>query len=337
LLPAKLSLTLPRKFSAKTSNNYMDAIKKLVQAFDRFQQRHLFVGFPFAVIKKYGDDTGGYQAALISYYGFLSLFPLILVAVMVLQLLFNNDPMLRAEVIEKVTNFVPVIGGDLQQNIHTSKTGLGLVLAIIVTLYGARGGADALRYSLDNSWQIPHHKRAGFPKNLLRSMGVIGIAGLGLIASVSVSSFTSILGHATWVKILLNVVGAAVLTLVLTTIFRIATSRGVDTKDMMVGAIFGGVLMQLLLTFGSLIIKSQLRGLDSVYGAFAAILGLLFWIYLLAQVLVYSIEIDTVRTLQLYPRSITPEHRTTADRRANDLYVNSARRTPEIDPAKHKG
>jgi membrane protein len=307
----------------------MDAIKKILQKLDLFQQRHAFMGFPFAVIKKFSDDTGGYQAALITYYGFLSLFPLILVSVMVLQLLFNNDAVLRAEVIQKVTDFIPIVGTELQQNIHTHKTGIGLALAIIITLYGARGGADALRFTLDSSWQIPHHKRAGFPKNLIRSFGVIGTAGLGLIASIAVSSFTSVLGHATWVKILVNVLGAAILTLVLTTVFRIATSKGVDTKDMLVGAIFGGVLIQLLLTFGSLIIKSQLKGLDSLYGTFAVVLGLLFWIYLLAQVLVYSIEIDTVRTLRLYPRSITNECRTDADRKAYDLYVNRARRIPE--------
>lgn len=317
----------------------MNALQKFVGKIDRFQQKHAFFGFPYAVIKKFGDDSGGYQAALITYYGFLSLFPLILVAVMVLQLLFQNDATLRAEVVQQITDFVPIVGNQLQENIHTTKTGVGLVVAIIITLYGARGGADALRFALDNMWQIPHHRRAGFPKNLIRSFGVIGTTALGLVASVAVSSFTTVLGHATWVKILVNVLGAFVLTIVLTLAFRIATSRNIDTKDMIAGSIFGGVLIQLLLTFGSILIKHQLKGLDSLYGTFAVVLGLLFWIYLLAQVVVYSIEIDTVRSLQLWPRSITPENKTTADHRAYDLYVKSARRTPEervfvqFDPA----
>jgi YihY family inner membrane protein len=307
----------------------MNAIQKLVGKVDRFQQKHAFLGFPYAVIKKFGDDSGGYQAALITYYGFLSLFPLILVAVMVMQLLFQNDPTFRAQVVGQITDFVPIVGNQLQENIHTSKTGLGLVVAILITLYGARGAADALRFALDNMWQIPHHRRAGFPKNLIRSFGVIGTAGLGLVASVAVSSFTTVLGHATWVKVLVNVLGAVILTIVLTLVFRIATSRNINTKDMLVGSVFGGVLIQLLLTFGSILIKQQLKGLDSLYGTFAVVLGLLFWIYLLAQVIVYSIEIDTVRSLQLWPRSIAPENKTTADNRAYDLYVKSARRTPE--------
>lgn len=307
----------------------MNKITKLISRFDLFQQRHGFISFPYAVIKKFGDDSGGYQAALISYYGFLSLFPLILVAVMVMQLLFHNNAHIREDVIQNISSFFPVIGDQLQRNIHTSKTGLGLVVAILITLYGARGGADALRYALDNMWQIPHHRRAGFPKGLFRSFGIIGMAGVGLIATIVVSSFSSVFGHALWVKITANILGVIGLTFIMTYTFRIATSRGIAIKDMLVGSIFGAVIIQLLLTFGGILVKNQLRGFNSLYGTFAVVLGLLFWIYLLAQVIVYSIEISTVRALKLWPRSITPENKTDADRLAYDLYVDRARRIPE--------
>jgi membrane protein len=307
----------------------MNFIAKTVQRFDVFQQKHSWVGFPYAVIKKFGDDNGSYQAALITYYSFLSLFPLMLVAVMVLQLLFHNQH-LQASILHNITSYLPVVGTQLQQNVHTSKTGLGLIVAIIVTLYGARGGADALRYALDNMWQIPQHSRAGFPKALLRSFGVIGVAALGLVLAVAISSFSSLLGHAVWIKVLFNILGVFGLTAVMTFGFRVATSRGIAYKDMIVGSFIGAVIIQVLLTFGSILVKEQLRGFNSLYGTFAVVLGLLFWIYLLAEVLVYSIEIDTVRALGLWPRSITPEHKTAADRQANELYVQSAiRHVPE--------
>lgn len=87
--------------------------------------------------------------------------------------------------------------------------------------------------------------------------------------------------------------------------------------------------MQLLLTFGGILVRHQLKSLGSLYGTFAIVLGLLFWLYLLAQVLVYAIEIDTVRTLRLWPRSITPELKTDGDRRAYALYAKSARYMPD--------
>src|SRR5688500_12704145 len=62
----------------------MDRLKRLVHAADDFQQRHRWLAFPVAVVKKFGEDQGGQRAALLAYYGFFSLFPLLLVAVTVL-------------------------------------------------------------------------------------------------------------------------------------------------------------------------------------------------------------------------------------------------------------
>ena len=62
---------------------------------DRVQRQHGLLGFPYAVIKKYGDDDGGREAALITYYGFLSIFPLLLLGVAVLSRVLAGDPRLR--------------------------------------------------------------------------------------------------------------------------------------------------------------------------------------------------------------------------------------------------
>ena len=279
----------------------------IVRKIDVFQQKHPVLAFPFAVVKKFGDDSGGYQAALITYYGFLSLFPLLLVLATVLQLLFQNDPQLQRDIATSVSNYFPLLGDDLQKNVHTAgKSGAGLVIGLLFSLYGARGAADALRYALDNMWHVPKASRAGFPKNILHSLSIMLFAGLGFVATVAISAFTSTLGHDLWVNILLNVLGAGVLTLVLCGVFILATAKQLHIKDVWVGAAIAATLVQLLLTFGSILVAQQLKGLDSLYGTFAIVLGLLFWIYLLSRVVVYAAEIDTVRRFKLWPRSITP-------------------------------
>ena len=48
--------------------------------------------FVAAVIKKFSDDQAGQLAALISYYGFVSLFPLLLVFVTILGFVLQGDP-----------------------------------------------------------------------------------------------------------------------------------------------------------------------------------------------------------------------------------------------------
>src|SRR6266540_2124069 len=57
------------------------SVSEILRKVDAFQKRHAALAFPFAVVKKFGDDQAGNLAALIAYYGFFSLFPLLLVLV----------------------------------------------------------------------------------------------------------------------------------------------------------------------------------------------------------------------------------------------------------------
>src|SRR5690242_16862816 len=148
-------------------------INRVVRKLDRAQQRRSVPAFVYALFKKYGDDNGGYQAALLTYYGFLSLFPLLLVLVTLLQLWFRNDHVVQQEVSTSVGHFFPLLGTQLQENIHgMRRAGVGLVVGLLITLYGARGAADAFRYTIDNMWQIPKTKRVGFPRNMLHSLAI---------------------------------------------------------------------------------------------------------------------------------------------------------------------
>jgi YihY family inner membrane protein len=319
------------------SKSQPTGIPKVIAVIDAFQQRHPLVAFPFAVIKKFGDDMGGYQAALLTYYGFLSLFPLLLVLVTVMQLWFKNDTALRARVVDSVNGFFPLLGEQLQHSVHSmGKAGVGLAIGILITAYGARGAADALQYMLNNVWQVPRNRRPGFPKNLLQSLTIMASAIVGFAATVAVSSFSAVLGRATWVKLVVNLAGFVVASCVFLFVAHRVTSRRVPLRDMLPGAVFAAAIIQLLLTFGSILIAHQLKGLSSLYGTFAVVLGLLFWIYLIAQVIVYAAEINSVRYLQLWPRGLQGDKPTEADTKAYELYANVPRFTGNKDDTRFK-
>lgn len=310
------------------------SVPQLIDRIDQFQQRHPGVGLPYAIIKKFGDDDGGYQAALITYYGFLSIFPLLLVVLTIIQIIFHNNIEVRHEVSQSIGHFLPGIGSALESNVHSmGKSGVGLAIGLLLTFYGARGVADVLRHALNDIWQVPRMRRTGFPKGLLQSFLIMVAAAVGFGATVAVSSFSAALGHAVWVKILANLVGFGVLFGVLLFVFRTATSRKVPPKDMFVGTGIAAAIMQILLTFGSLLVAHQLKNFDTLYGTFAVVLGMLFWIYLLAQVVVYAVEIDSVRHLKLYPRAIQNDKPTAQDLHAYELYAHVDRYIPkeEID------
>jgi len=309
-------------------------INKLLEKIDKFQQRRPALALPYAIIKKYGDDNGGYQAALITYYGFLSLFPLMLVVVTVMQIAFHNQPTVRAEVAESISHFFPMLSTQLQQNIHSLHgAGFGLAIGIVLTIYGARGAADVFRHTLNNIWQVPRMRRTGFPKNIVESLIVMLTIAFGFLATLGVSSFSAALGHAQWVKIVANLAGFFVVLCVFLFAARVATARRVPIKDMLVGSTFAALIIQLLLTFGSILVSHQLKNFDSLYGTFAIVLGMLFWIYLLAQVVVYAVEIDSVRHLGLWPRGLQADKPTEADLHAYELYAHVDRFIPkeEID------
>ncbi|HSX32746.1 MAG TPA: YihY/virulence factor BrkB family protein [Candidatus Saccharimonadales bacterium] len=283
-------------------------IEKPLRPLDKWQQKHPWVGFPLAVLKKYGDDQGGYLAALLTYYGFLSLFPLFLVLVTVLQLWFRGDPTFQNEVSANVGHFFPVLGAQLQGQIHgIRKAGLGLTVGILISLYGARGVASAFRSSLNTVWRVPKEQRVGFPLNLLHDIAIMAAGAAGFAATVAVSAFSAQLGHAFWVKILVNVLGFGILALVIAYIFRIGTSGRIGRRHMVGVALLAAVIIQTVLTFGTIIMRRELGRLDSLYGTFAVVLGLLFWIYLFSQVIIFCAEVSTVRKLRLYPQPLLGE------------------------------
>jgi len=136
---------------AEPSGNLFE---RLTIRLDTLQQKHPVFGFPLAVIKKYGDDEAGHQAALMTYYGFLSLFPLLLIATSVVDLISQQNSALRMRLMADINSYFPIIGSQLQANVHNTRTGIALLTGLIVALYGTRGIANAVRNMLDHAWEI---------------------------------------------------------------------------------------------------------------------------------------------------------------------------------------
>ena len=290
---------------------------------DVFQQKHSFVGFPFAVIKKYGDDESGYQAALVTYYSFLSLFPLLIVAISVIDLVSQHNMELRHRLTDAIGNYFPSIGDQLRTSVHGSKaSGITLVIGLLFTLYGSKGSADAIRHALDHAWEVPRKDRPGFPKNTLKSLGLMVGGGLGLIISAFLSSYaTATLGHSLWFRVVPIVLSLGITYLVFIFVYKIGTARKHVMSDIRLGALMASVALLILQTLGGVLVKHQLHNAHSANAQFAVVLVLLFWIYLQAQVFMYTVQLNVVHALKLWPRSLTGKPLTKADQKALTLYI----------------
>jgi membrane protein len=308
----------------------MNKAKRALQAADALQQRHAWLAVPVAVWKKFGDDQAGNLAALIAYYAFVAIFPLLLVLVTVLDLVLKNDPNLRDKLLNSALKQYPVIGPQLGSNIGPlHQSGLALVIGLLGTFIGARSVATAMQNALNSVWEIPYQRRPGFPWSWLRSFGLMLVIGLGLIGTTILSTIAGGAGS------VLPGFGAKVLALAVSLVlnigvfwlaFRLGTASEISWRQLRLGAIIGGIVWQILQAVGGYFISHQLAHASPSYGTFAVVLGLIAWLYLEAELTLYAVEANVVRAYRLWPRSIAPPPYTEPDRRAYQLYAQVEKR-----------
>jgi membrane protein len=302
----------------------------LIHSVDRAQQSRPWLAIAVATWKKFSDNQAGNLAALIAYYAFASVFPLLLVAYSILELISRNNATLASRLTTALNQY-PVIGSQLGGSASQglSKTGVALVIGILLTLYAGRGVATAMQNAMNTVWGVPQFRRPRFPKSLLRSLGLIAVLGPGEIITIALSTIAGGTGHLGGV---LAKLAAFAVSLVLNIVlfwlgFRLATSEEVEGRDMRLSAILAAIAWQILQLIGGTIIG---HATNSAYGTFGVVLGLLAWFYLQAQITLYVVELDVVRARRLWPRSLDPPPLTDADMRAYEMYAEATLLRPEL-------
>jgi YihY family inner membrane protein len=315
----------------------MNAVQKLVAAVDRTQQGRRWLAFPVAVWKKFGDDQAGNLAALIAYYGFAALLPLLLVLVTTLDIVLKNNQALYDQVINSAFGQIPV-GRQLFNSLGSlNETGFALVIGLILTFLGARGVAGAASNALNTVWGVPFARRPGFPWSFLREIALILVVGIGVMATSLLSGLVGSGGVLSggWARAGTVVVGLLLNCGVAWLAFRLAAAREVSARSMLPGAVMTAVVWQVLQVLGGYFISHTLARSSSLYGIFGVVLGLLAWLYLLAQLTLYALEANVVAVKRLWPRSLAPPPLTSQDRRAYRLYARIQERRPEQDIESH--
>ena len=329
----------------------MNPIEKGLRRVDGFQRRNRPLAFAFAVNKKFGDDTGGNLAALITYYGFLSLFPLLLVLVTVLGIAIGGDPHLVAKVEHSALSEFPVFGSHIGRNIHALKrdSAFGLAVGLVGLVWGAQGIVQTGQMAMADVWNVPRVERPGFLPRLGRSAAMLGVAAVFLIASTAAAGFASF--APSFARSVPGAVGAlsVVVSLVLNLAlyvlaFRILTPKSIPRRQLVAGALVGGTAWTVLQNVGTLLLEHQFKGANELYGTFAVVLGLMAWIFLGARITLYAAELNVVLARRLWPRSLVQPPLTPADetvygdlgrqaRYRRELQVDVSRTGPETAPA----
>ncbi len=286
-----------------------------LHALDHRQQKIRGLRFVLAVYKKFTDDQGGQLAALISYYGFVSLFPLLLVFVTILGFVLQGNAKLQSEIVEGTLGQIPLISSWLKpKSLEGSPT--ALVIGVITSLLAGMGIMSVTQNAFDRIWAVPFKRRPNFIFARLRSLAMLGILGVISIVSTVVGGFVGTGSHSAPA-----VVGGVLLAFALNLIlfmlaFKLLTAEELDWRTLLPGVITAAVLWQLLQHLGGFYLDHELKHTRAAYGLFAFVLGLLAWLYLGARFVVLAAEVNVVKARQLWPRSFFSAPLLEADRRA---------------------
>jgi YihY family inner membrane protein len=308
----------------------MNPFERAIRTVDATQRRFRPTAFVFGVMKKYGDDNGGVLVSNLAYSSFVSLFPLLLVLVTVLGLISSVDPAFKTDVLKAVSGQVPLIGSQLTGNVHQLKRSstIGLIVGLVGLIWGATGLAQAGLFTMEQVWNLPGPARPGYVQRLGRAVLFLALLGAGVIVTTGLSSLTTYLHNGLGFKILIEVVTAAFNVGMYIGAFRVLTPKGVPVRQLLPGAITGGILWTVLQFVGTYLIHHYLHS-DSTYGVFATVLGLLAYIYLAVEITVYSAEINVVLARRLWPRAMIQPPLTEADRSSMALQALQNQRRPE--------
>jgi membrane protein len=298
-----------------------DALRR----FDAFQQNHPWLALPLAIVKKAGDDSGGNLAALVAYYGFFSLFPLLLVFTTILGYVLAGDVSQQHSVEQSIRSQFPSLGRDLPLN-HITGSAIALVLGLLTSLWAGLGVTNAAQNVMNTVWAVPHKDRPNFIQSRLRGLFLLLALGVLFFVSTFVTGAVSSTFGGAGAKVGGYVVSILVNFVLFFASFRLMTDDDVPTRELRTGAGIGAVLWTILQSVGAVYLHHVKT---THYGVFATVIPLLIWLHLGAQIFMYSAEANVVLSRRLWPRSFFGPPLEPADQEARAALAKVEERSDE--------
>jgi membrane protein len=302
---------------------------------DAFQRKHPVVGFPIAVVYKYFDDQGAYLSAILTYYAFIAIFPLLLLSTSILGFLLQGNDDLRDRLLNSALSQFPIIGDQLGRPDGLQGSTSAIVIGVVAALYGAMGLGQAVQNAANIAWSVPRNSRANPFLLRFRSLLFLAIGGTGILL---LAVMTSVLANPDaigqelepTVGLLSRVLGFLLTVAIFVAVFRLISLGRAKTRAVLPGALVTAILWQALQWVGNTYVREVIVKANQVNQTFALVLGLMAFIYIAAIMVVMGLEVNVVRRRHLYPRALLTPFTdnvilTAADQKAYSAYAKSQR------------
>jgi membrane protein len=277
-----------------------------VSRLDAFQRKHPVLGYPLAVVYKFFEDQGPYLAALVAYYGLLSLVPLLLLLSTILGYVLAGNPGAQQAILNSAVTQIPVIGKEVGDPGSLGGGGAGLAIGIAGALYGSLGVGLAIQNASNIAWGVPRNERPNPFKARLRSLLLMVTAGLFVVGTTVLNVvLADVIGAGgellTWASRLGYTVLAAI---GFTMAFWLAVAHRPPITTVLPGALTMAVLWQFLQRFGQSLVNLVSERASVSNQVFTAFLGLIAFLFITSCVVVLCVEADVVRVRRLHPRAL---------------------------------
>jgi membrane protein len=301
-------------------------MRGILERVDRWQRRHALGGFPAAVFKKFSEDRASSLAALVAYYAFFSLFPLLLAFVSILGFVLEGNPELRQDVVDSALARIPVIGSQLRGELKPlTGSGIAIAVGLVGALWAGLGVTVALERAFAQIWDVPRLEQPSGLKARGRGFLVLVILGATLIASTAMTGLAIGGGIGPGARRGAAVVGTLVANgVIFLAVFALLTPRPRTIRELLPGVGLTAVGALLLQSAGGWYVDHTITDASAIYGTFALVIGLLSWFFLVSHLLLIAAEVNVVLGRRLWPRSLTGELEP-ADRRALERAAEAAR------------
>lgn len=302
---------------------------------DAFQRKHAIIGFPIAVVYKYFDDQGPYLAAIISYYAFIAIFPLLLISTSILGFVLQNDPDLRNRLLDSALSQFPIVGDALGRPKELNGSTGAIVIGSLAALYGSMGLGQATQNAANIAWSVPRNSRANPFLLRLRSIFFLAASGFGILLIAVITTVFSNpkqigVGVSSEITLAIKLVGFLLSIVIFGALFRLVSGGRGSWRSVLPGAATTALLWQFLQIGGQSFVENVINGASSMNKTFALVLGLMAFIFLAAVMAVLGLEVNVVTARKLYPRALLTPFTdnvvlTAADQKAYAAYAKSQR------------
>ena len=266
----------------------LDGVKR---RWHELEDRYALVRIIAAVQARFGELNGGYLASAVTLAAFLSLFPLLLVAVAVLGFFSTGHPDVTGNVLDALaispgTEAARTITNAIRTAEDSRKA--ASVLGLAGLLWSGLGLVAALQYAYDSVWQVTGRGVKD------KAVGLLWLAGSGLLFASSFALTAAMQFLPGWFAPLEIVLALALGMGMFLWAGKILPNREIGWRPLVPGAVLGAVGFEVLKVLGGIYVPRAVASSSALYGSLGVVFAILAWLFFFGRLLVYAATLDVV-------------------------------------------